>query len=98
MDHEGEQCATGVEVSRATPVNYCFGVCVCGVCSPVSHISLVLLADHVFGLEETTSELFEVIGKPIVDGVINGVNGVCVCVCMHWQQWSGHNSYSISGV
>ena len=65
----------------ATPVNYHFGVCVC-VCSLVSHVYLVLpLADRVFGPGEKTKDLFEVIGMPIVDGVINGVNGVCVCVC-----------------
>ena len=51
------------------------------VCSLVSHVSLVLpLADRVFGPGEKTKDLFEVIGMPIVDGVINGVNGECVCV------------------
>ena len=71
-----------------------------------------LLADCVFGPGKETKELFDVLGKPILDKVINGVNGegvcvcicatmfvyVCMCVCMHhWQQWSGH-SYSNSCV
>ena len=43
-----------------------------------------LLTDHVFGLGKETKELFDVLGKPILDGVINRVNGegVCVCVCV----------------
>ena len=71
-----------------------------------------LLADCVFGPGKETKELFDVLGKPILDKVINGVNGegvcvcicatmfvyVCMCVCMHhWQQWSGY-SYSNSCV
>ena len=35
-----------------------------------------MLTDHVFGPETQTREIFDVLGKPIVEGVINGVNGI----------------------
>ena len=56
-------------------------VCVCYMFLLFFHS---LLTDHVFGLGKETKELFDVLGKPILDGVINRVNGegMCVCVCV----------------